>query len=341
MVNTLLMFDDVDPNLLPGGYDCYAGYLNGRFDNLDAIRKKFPRAFVLSIDVNGSNTAANCLDIEPGDAGNGTAQGWVKAKIVAKHKLIVCYTSASNVDALVASLSAVGIGRSEYKIWSAHYGAGAHICGPTTCKLTQWACDGTQFTSTAFGASLDESILLEGFFGGPLPLAAQEPTLVLNATDAPANDGPVHLLQNRLNLWGAKVTVDGGFGNLTEAAVKTFQSRHNLKVDGVVGPNTWAVLNQTPPNKPPSPTPYPAPSGLSEDFSRYPLTWDPVVVNGMAIMDYQVKVVQLNGKVVSNATVTGGTVVLSGLVNGWHYKVYVSALGGPGTPGVASREIIA
>ncbi len=38
------------------------------------------------------------------------------------------------------------------------------------------------------------------------------------------------------------VTVDGIFGAKTETAVKEYQKRHGLKVDGVVGENTWNVM---------------------------------------------------------------------------------------------------
>jgi putative chitinase len=44
----------------------------------------------------------------------------------------------------------------------------------------------------------------------------------------------VRKIQNRLG-----ITVDGDFGAKTETAVKVFQLRNKLKVDGVVGDDTW------------------------------------------------------------------------------------------------------
>lgn len=51
-------------------------------------------------------------------------------------------------------------------------------------------------------------------------------------------------LQSNLNKLGAKLVIDGDFGGQTEAAVIKFQSEHNLKVDGVVGPYTQAAITQ-------------------------------------------------------------------------------------------------
>jgi len=49
-------------------------------------------------------------------------------------------------------------------------------------------------------------------------------------------------LQRRLNALGYKLVVDGEFGKMTEAAVKSFQKNHNIAVDGIVGDKTWGAL---------------------------------------------------------------------------------------------------
>lgn len=71
-------------------------------------------------------------------------------------------------------MSAAGAARDEYMIWSAHYTATAHICGPSTCGSTVQA-DATQWTSTYEGVSLDASLCYGYFFAGPPTAAAPAP----------------------------------------------------------------------------------------------------------------------------------------------------------------------
>jgi peptidoglycan hydrolase-like protein with peptidoglycan-binding domain len=57
------------------------------------------------------------------------------------------------------------------------------------------------------------------------------------------SQGPdVSYLQQKLVDAGYSVTIDGNFGFHTEAAVVEFQETNGLTADGIVGPQTWGVL---------------------------------------------------------------------------------------------------
>jgi peptidoglycan hydrolase-like protein with peptidoglycan-binding domain len=62
----------------------------------------------------------------------------------------------------------------------------------------------------------------------------------------PWETGPAVIeLQELLRAHGFSVKVDGNFDWVTEAAVKDFQRQHGFRIDGVVGPSTWAALKAT------------------------------------------------------------------------------------------------
>lgn len=83
--------------------------------------------------------------------------------------------------------------------------------------------------------------------------------------------GPVvQELQSRLNMWLVRrpqlglprLVVDGIFGPLTGRTVRVFQQAEGLRVDGIVGPQTWGrLLRSRPSPVPPSPQPTPQPQG--------------------------------------------------------------------------------
>jgi peptidoglycan hydrolase-like protein with peptidoglycan-binding domain len=62
-----------------------------------------------------------------------------------------------------------------------------------------------------------------------------------NVKKGDKGDG-VKQIQTALKAAGYKVSVDGDFGNQTDAAVRQFQKKNNLTVDGVVGKVTWGKL---------------------------------------------------------------------------------------------------
>lgn len=174
MTTLVTMFDDIDVSLLPPGATAVAGYVDGRFRNVDQVRAKFPHAQILTIAVFAQDDA-ECLDVEPGDATRADIFRWFKRQQARGVHRPVIYSSVVNIDAIVATMTANGFHRDSYRLWSAHYGQGKHICGPSTCKLTRVQCDGTQFTNHALARSLDESVLLPGFFGAPPPAPAPAP----------------------------------------------------------------------------------------------------------------------------------------------------------------------
>ena len=55
----------------------------------------------------------------------------------------------------------------------------------------------------------------------------------------------VKTLQELLNQNGYSLDVDGRFGPKTRAAVEDYQTKNNLKVDGIVGTNTWGALTNS------------------------------------------------------------------------------------------------
>jgi hypothetical protein len=67
-------------------------------------------------------------------------------------------------SAILPMLSQANIARSAVRLWSAHYGLGEHICGPSSCGAVPVAVDGTQWTSSALNLNLDQSLLESNFF---------------------------------------------------------------------------------------------------------------------------------------------------------------------------------
>lgn len=74
---------------------------------------------------------------------------------------------------------------------------------------------------------------------------------MISAAAAPMPDMPlrpgergseVRTLQRLLRAAGYALEIDGVFGRITLACVRSFQASHELPRDGVVGPCTWRAL---------------------------------------------------------------------------------------------------
>lgn len=262
MTGMLTMYDSAFNSQYPPGAAAYAAYVDGGIGsqpNYGYIVATFPAAHRLSIALDPAHNA-DALDIEPFAAKVASAAGWYarqKARGIARPCL---YASASTMESfIVPAVGAAQIARAEVRLWSAHYGAGEHICGPGSCGAMSIDADGTQWTDRALGRDLDQSLLRDDFFGAPTPHPTANWTefdmaklrvLKQDDSDQPGEFWAVHRLQALLAEAGkilavpaAAVTAcDGQFGPKTAAAVRAVQAHYGITVDGIVAAQTWGVL---------------------------------------------------------------------------------------------------
>ena len=160
----LVMYDTIDPAQLDGiAMDAAAGYVDGRFrtfPELPAHTEGGTR--LVSITVLGGQ--ADAVDIETGDVTPAAGAQWADAQIHTGHWRPIIYTSAANVATMNTLMwDAHKRPRTLYRIWSAHYGIGRHVCTPKACGFP--TADGTQWTNgPVHGRNLDESALMWDFF---------------------------------------------------------------------------------------------------------------------------------------------------------------------------------
>ncbi len=169
------MYDTALNDQFPAGAAAYAGYVDGGIGNQPNyafIVSAFPNALHLSIALFPSDNA-DALDVESGAAAPSDVPGWYARQVARGVQRPVIYASASTMnDSILPVLSGAGIARAGTRLWTAHYGLGEHICGPSSCGALSVEADGTQWTSDALGLVLDQSLLADNFFA-----ASADPTV--------------------------------------------------------------------------------------------------------------------------------------------------------------------
>lgn len=261
---TIAMPDSINVADLPAGYPAYLGYADGKWPTQAELAAKFPNAHRVILTVTGGTLEANGIDCEPGNPNSAQSADWCARKLAeAPGSRPVVYASVVGdqwygMGAVIADLNARGIPRSGVRLLSAHYGAGAHICGPRSCGLISSEMDGTQWTDTFSGAGgnlVDMSQLRDDFFTTPVTtwedaLLATLPTLKQGSTGQAVANWQGLLVSHAYGylLGGApsgnvmqQAGVDGIFGPATAQATVKFQADRKLAADGVVGQQTWTA----------------------------------------------------------------------------------------------------
>lgn len=321
------MYDSTNPASIPAGAELVAAYVDG-FGGYTAAVARFGAAKVVSISVGNNN--ADVADVENGAMTPGDLPGWIARQQARGIKRPVVYCNESTWPSVKSA-----VGGADVSYWIANPGGSGVISG----------ADAVQ---NVWEGSWDSSVVQSSFPfypGTVTPPAPPNPYPTIQLGDTGA---AVTTAQTDLNKWhaatpstNAAVTVDGSYGVLTEAAVKSFQGAKKLTMDGIVGPATWAILKTTPPvptpPAPPAPSHYgpplrPLAEQVAEASIEYELSWDaPAAVAGVpAPTEYQVYIydgVADEAHIIGPATTVTTTKTTANLKPGQHYIVHILAAG--------------
>ena len=243
---TRTMFDSVTVADLPASAAMVGGYVDGRYANADAARKRFPRARLVTITVLGATHAA-VVDIEPGDC---TPTSGVAA--IKRGTAHTAYCNLSTLPAVLNQLDRQKVSR-RTPIWTAHYTGKPHLCDSTCFSVaginlpftpnvvaTQYADHGPH------GEHYDCSVV--GAYWPGVDPAPTVPTFAYRRVLRRGMVGSdVVQLKRRLRALGYHARFMGVgpyFSRGLKVAVCEFQRTHHLVVDGVVGPKTAAAINR-------------------------------------------------------------------------------------------------
>ncbi len=163
-----VMFDSVSVSEIPSDCDAALGYAGGFWPTYEngELRRRCPRARLVSVAVSIAHEAEE-LDIEPGDADPEDAPAFVRREHANGIERPALYGSVTEMrDRILPALDAAGIHPDEYRIHTAHTGAGKHICGPGTCGLLPVKAHSTQWTFTSGGRNRDESVCRPSYWVG-------------------------------------------------------------------------------------------------------------------------------------------------------------------------------
>jgi hypothetical protein len=141
-----IMYDSVTPSSIPSG-KAAAVYANGAYAASSA--QTAGHGSVLWIDTNGSDPAANVLDVEPGDATPAGAAQWVKQRLTHQPKSVaIVYTMKSDWQQVKDNVAALpGWMQSKVRYWIADPTGTPHVVPGSSA--TQWYWGNSYDVTTA------------------------------------------------------------------------------------------------------------------------------------------------------------------------------------------------
>lgn len=227
------MQDSVNAAALIPGADFYAGYVDGHYANVAAIRARFPHTRVVTITVLGGNTVADVVDIETGDCTPASGAAWAHRRHLAgAHPTLYCNTSTR--PAVEHECAQLGLAlHRDYEIWEAHYDNVAAL--PAGAVAKQYRDHGPH------GENVDMSVVA-GYWAGvdPAPVAHPLPAWYHRSLGVRAplmrGDDVVHV-QRWLIRHGflAAGEDDGIYGLMSGRGVRRAKVAHHLAADMHVG----------------------------------------------------------------------------------------------------------
>jgi hypothetical protein len=130
-----LIYDSITPGTIPSG-KAAAVYANGAYATSSA--HVAGHHSVLWIDTNGSDPAADVLDVEPGDATPAGAAHWVKHRLSAQpHSVAIVYTMRSDWQQVKDNVGALpGWMQTKVRYWIADPTGVPHVVAGA--NATQW-----------------------------------------------------------------------------------------------------------------------------------------------------------------------------------------------------------
>jgi hypothetical protein len=140
------IYDSVKPGAIPNG-KAAAVYVNGAYAASAAQVAGY--GSVLWIDTNGSDPAANVLDVEPGDATPAGAAQWAKQRLSSRpHSVAIIYTMMNDWQQVKDNVAALpGWMQSKVRYWIADPTGVPHVVAGA--NATQWYWGNSYDVTTA------------------------------------------------------------------------------------------------------------------------------------------------------------------------------------------------